>query len=42
MGVDVKTTQEGSGPKPSPGQTVTMEYTGFLKDASKPNGRGAQ
>lgn len=32
MGVTKQTTQEGSGPSPVKGQTVTMHYTGWLKE----------
>ena len=42
MGVTVNTIQEGNGPIPTPGQTVTIEYTGWVKDASKPEGKGSQ
>lgn len=42
MGVTVNTIQEGNGPIPTPGQTVTIEYTGWVKDASKPDGKGSQ
>ena len=40
MGVTVNTTQPGSGAQPSNGQTVTSEYTGYLKDTSKPDLKG--
>ncbi len=40
MGVTKTTINEGNGPSPSAGQTVTMEYTGWLKDASKPDNKG--
>ncbi|TPX07670.1 uncharacterized protein E0L32_010668 [Thyridium curvatum] len=40
MGVTVHTNAEGSGPTPTKGQTVTIEYTGYLKDASKPDNKG--
>lgn len=40
MGVTKTTLKEGSGPKPTQGQTVTIEYTGWLKDASKPDQKG--
>jgi FK506-binding protein 1 len=40
MGVQKTIHQEGSGPVPKPGQTVTIEYTGFLKDNSKPDNKG--
>lgn len=42
MGVTKITHQEGTGAQPTPGQTVTIEYTGFLKDTSKPNNKGKQ
>jgi FK506-binding protein 1 len=40
MGVVKTTTQEGNGPIPQKGQTVAMEYTGYLKDTNKPDHRG--
>ncbi|KAF2966372.1 hypothetical protein GQX73_g7204 [Xylaria multiplex] len=40
MGVTKTVLQEGSGPQPTPGQTVTIEYTGWLKDTSKPDNKG--
>ncbi|RCI13287.1 hypothetical protein L249_0654 [Ophiocordyceps polyrhachis-furcata BCC 54312] len=42
MGVTKTTHQAGSGAQPKAGDTVTIEYTGFLKDASKPDGKGAK
>lgn len=42
MGVTKTTHQEGTGAQPQAGQTVTIEYTGFLKDASKPDSKGNQ
>ena len=42
MGVTKTTIKEGDGPSPSPAQTVTMEYTGWLKDASKPDNKGTK
>lgn len=42
MGVTKTTHQEGSGAQPQAGQTVTIEYTGFLKDTSKPDNKGNQ
>jgi FK506-binding protein 1 len=42
MGVTKIVHQEGSGPQPTKGQTVTIEYTGFLKDTSKPDNKGKQ
>ncbi|KAK1981080.1 FKBP-type peptidyl-prolyl cis-trans isomerase [Colletotrichum cereale] len=40
MGVTKTTHSEGSGAIPTPGQTVTIEYTGYLKDTSKPDQKG--
>ncbi|KAJ9148882.1 hypothetical protein NKR23_g4501 [Pleurostoma richardsiae] len=40
MGVTKTTHQEGSGPSPAPGQTVTIEYTGYLKDTTKNDQKG--
>ncbi|KAF4592306.1 peptidyl-prolyl cis-trans isomerase fkr-3 [Ophiocordyceps camponoti-floridani] len=40
MGVTKKTLSSGSGAQPKPGDTVTIEYTGYLKDPSKPDGKG--
>lgn len=40
MGVTKTTHQEGTGPTPAVGQTVTIEYTGWLKDTSKPDNKG--
>lgn len=40
MGVTKTILQEGSGPQPTPRQTVTIEYTGWLKDTSKPDNKG--
>lgn len=42
MGVTKTTHQEGTGPQAQAGQTVTIEYTGFLKDTSKPDNKGKQ
>lgn len=42
MGVTKTTHQEGTGPQAQVGQTVTIEYTGFLKDTSKPDNKGKQ
>lgn len=42
MGVNVQHHEEGTGPQPQPGQTVTIEYTGFLKDPSQPDSKGKQ
>lgn len=40
MGVTKKILQEGSGAQPVAGQNVTIEYTGWLKDTSKPDNKG--
>ncbi|KAI0484713.1 fkbp-type peptidyl-prolyl cis-trans isomerase [Xylariaceae sp. FL0804] len=40
MGVTKTTHEEGSGPQANAGQTVTIEYTGYLKDPSKPDQKG--
>ncbi|CRK14720.1 hypothetical protein BN1708_017307 [Verticillium longisporum] len=40
MGVNVITHQPGTGATPTKGQTVTIEYTGFLKDTSQPDNKG--
>ena len=40
MGVTKTTTQQGTGKTPVKGQKVTIEYTGWLKDTSKPNNKG--
>lgn len=40
MGVTKTTIKEGYGVNPKRGQTVSMEYTGFLKDTSKPDKKG--
>lgn len=42
MGVVKTTINPGTGAQPTKGQTVTIEYTGWLKDATKENGRGKQ
>jgi FK506-binding protein 1 len=42
MGVTKTILQEGTGPIPKNGETVTIQYTGYLKDPSKPNGKGEQ
>jgi hypothetical protein len=41
MAVTKTTTTEGTGASPVKGQTVTIEYTGYLKDTSKPGNKGA-
>ena len=41
MGVEKKVKQEGNGQDfPKKGDTVTMEYTGWLYDPSKPENKG--
>ncbi|KAM3465616.1 hypothetical protein MY5147_008857 [Beauveria neobassiana] len=40
MGVTKTVIKEGSGEKPKPGQTVVIEYTGWLKDTSKSDKKG--
>ncbi|KAI1364457.1 protein folding, peptidylprolyl isomerase, response to calcium ion [Xylaria arbuscula] len=40
MGVTKTTLSEGSGDVPTVGQTVTIEYTGWLKDTTKPDNKG--
>ena len=42
MGVTKKTISEGTGATPQSGQKVTIEYTGWLKDTSKPDNKGAK
>ncbi|KAJ1333490.1 FK506-binding protein 1 [Microdochium nivale] len=42
MGVQKETIREGSGAIPQNGQTVTIEYTGWLNDPNAPNKKGAQ
>ncbi|KAH7375037.1 hypothetical protein B0T11DRAFT_5380 [Plectosphaerella cucumerina] len=42
MGVTVNSSVEGTGAQPQAGQTVTIEYTGYLKDTSKPDNKGSQ
>lgn len=42
MGVQKTVISEGSGPSPAKGDTVTMEYTGWLRDESKPEQKGNQ
>ena len=39
MAVTKTTTTEGSGPSPVQGQTVTIEYTGYLKDEAGNKGK---
>ncbi|KUI69043.1 FK506-binding protein 1B [Cytospora mali] len=40
MGVNVQHHEQGTGATPQPGQTVTIEYTGYLKDTSKSDNKG--
>lgn len=40
MGVTKTTLVEGTGSQAQPGQTITMEYTGWLKDASAADKKG--
>ncbi|KAI3402189.1 hypothetical protein diail_118 [Diaporthe ilicicola] len=42
MGVNVQHKEEGTGAQPTPGQTVTIDYTGWVKDTSKPDNKGDQ
>ncbi|UNI22945.1 Peptidylprolyl isomerase [Purpureocillium takamizusanense] len=42
MGVSKTTIKAGSGDQPVNGNTVTIEYTGWLKDPSKPDSKGDQ
>jgi FK506-binding protein 1 len=42
MGVQKTVLVEGSGPSPQKGDTVTMLYTGWLKEAGKKDGKGKQ
>ena len=42
MGVTKTVLQEGNGAIPNVGDKVTIEYTGYLKDTSKPDNKGAQ
>ncbi|RYP78596.1 hypothetical protein DL769_003157 [Monosporascus sp. CRB-8-3] len=42
MGVTKTVIQEGDGLQPVAGQNVTIEYTGWLKDTSKPDNKGAK
>jgi FK506-binding protein 1 len=42
MGVTKTMTKEGSGAIPQKGDTVSMEYTGYLKDTTKPDNKGKQ
>ena len=40
MGVTKTILKEGNGAIPKNGDKVTIEYTGFLKDESKPGNKG--
>jgi len=42
MGVTKTVLKEGNGPIPKVGDKVTIEYTGYLKDPSKPQNKGNQ
>ena len=42
MGVTKIIHVAGTGPQPQVGQTVVIEYTGWLKDLSQPDGKGTQ
>lgn len=43
MGVTKELIHQGDGQtKPSKGDTISMEYTGWVYDASKPNNKGSQ
>ena len=42
MGVTKTVLAEGTGPQAKAGQTVTMEYTGWLKDQSAPDKKGSK
>lgn len=42
MGVTKTILKEGNGPIPQAGDKVTIEYTGYLKDTSKPDNKGEQ
>ena len=43
MGVEKTLISEGDGTtKPQKGDTVSMEYTGWLHDTSKPDNKGKQ
>jgi len=41
MGVTKTTTTPGTGDRPTIGQKVTIEYTGYLKDSAQPGNKGA-
>lgn len=40
MGVTKTILAEGNGPIPKKGDRVTIEYTGYLKDLTKPDQKG--
>lgn len=42
MGVQKTVISEGNGPSPQKGDRVTMEYTGWLRTAGKPEEKGNQ
>ncbi|KAI6085375.1 FK506-binding protein 1B [Hypoxylon rubiginosum] len=42
MGVTKTINEEGTGTQPVARQTVTIEYTGYLKDTTKPGNKGTQ
>ncbi|KAL2066395.1 hypothetical protein VTL71DRAFT_2466 [Oculimacula yallundae] len=42
MGVTKTILKEGNGATPNVGDRVTIEYTGYLKDTSKPDNKGAK
>ncbi|KFH42187.1 hypothetical protein ACRE_070710 [Hapsidospora chrysogenum ATCC 11550] len=42
MGVTKTIISEGHGPQPTKGKVITMQYTGWVKDESKPDNKGFQ
>lgn len=42
MGVTKTILAEGNGASPHNGATVTIQYTGWLKDTSQPENKGQQ
>lgn len=42
MGVQKTVISAGDGPSPKKGDTVTMEYTGWLRTAGQPEEKGKQ
>lgn len=42
MGVQKTIITEGTGPQPNKGQVISMHYTGWVKDTSKPESRGSK